>query len=119
MDIPNILNLEHELRVPTGFDLTLVMHEYGLYVSQSQLITHWYSFRLLLYQSPFIEMKRLEGLCIRSPSNRTCLASNVHFNYVYTKLAVMDLNRRRFNSRIHSLMTMMHVKLLMTFGYSC
>ncbi len=115
MDIPNILNLEHELRVPTGFDLTLVMHEYGLYVSQSQLITHWY----WLYPSLFIEMKRLEGLYIRSPSNRTCLASNVHFNCVYTKPAVMDLNRRRFSSRIHSLMTMMHVKRLMTFGYSC
>ncbi|MGR5076073.1 hypothetical protein [Photobacterium swingsii] len=53
MDIPNILNLEHELRVPTGFDLTLVMHEYGLYVSQSQLITHWYSFRLLALSVAF------------------------------------------------------------------
>ncbi len=47
MDIPNVLNLEHTLSVPSGFELTLVLHEYGLYVSQSQLVTNWYDFRLL------------------------------------------------------------------------
>lgn len=47
MDVPQVLNLEHSFTVPDGFELTLVMHEYGLYVSQSTLITNWYDFRLL------------------------------------------------------------------------
>ncbi|MGF1733703.1 hypothetical protein [Photobacterium kasasachensis] len=47
MHTPKVLNLEHTLTVPGGIELTLVMHEYGLYVSKSQLVTNWYDFRLL------------------------------------------------------------------------
>jgi hypothetical protein len=45
--VHHYLYSKHELRVPAGFELILVMHEYGRYVSQSTLITHWYNFRLL------------------------------------------------------------------------
>lgn len=46
MDAPQFLNLEHSLTVPDGFELTFVMHEYGLYASHSMLIANWYDFRL-------------------------------------------------------------------------
>jgi hypothetical protein len=102
MDIPNILNLEHELRVPAGFELTLVMHEYGLYVSQSTLITHWYSFRLLaltiafsrgeetrrfMYslpkQSDLLSLQCAFQLCVHQTCCGGFKPSKVQFSYLF------------------------------------
>jgi hypothetical protein len=102
MDIPNILNLEHELRVPAGFELTLVMHEYGLYVSQSTLITHWYSFRLValtiafsrgeetrrfMYslpkQSDLLSLQCAFQLCVHQTCYGGFKPSKVQFSYAF------------------------------------
>lgn len=54
MACSDILFLEHQVHTRDELELSAWMHEYGLFVSQSSLLTDWYSVRLISIALVFV-----------------------------------------------------------------